>query len=112
MNIQIYSKGIELTAGLRESINNTFAKLESFGVNGTVHVKMNVRHGEHIVDVTVNYANYPKTIHGSGRSRDMYVSIDSAYEVLETQISKIRSKANKIKRDDIRNYTDESIDSE
>lgn len=109
MNIQIYSKGIELTDGLRTAVNETFEKVT--GTNGQIQVTLCLRHGDHIVDAYTQVPGHG-TVYSSASTNDMYVSIDEAMRKLEVQLEKIRSRTNQINRDDIRNYTDEMIDSE
>ena len=91
MNITIVGKNVDVTSGLRDSIEEKIGKLEKYFSEDTkVNVKLSVDKERHKIEVTIPLKG--KIIRSEQVSNDMYVSIDLVEETIERQLKKYKNK--------------------
>ncbi len=91
MRITITGKNIELTAGLKEAVEDRLSKLEKYFAPDTeVHVTLSVEKERQKIEVTIPVKG--NTIRAEQVSNDMYVSIEVVEETIERQLKKYRNK--------------------
>ena len=91
MKFIIIGKNIEVTEGLKESVQNKLGKLERYFTSDTeIHVTLSVQKGRQKIEVTIPVKG--DIIRSEQESNDMYVSIDLVEEVIERQLRKYKNK--------------------
>ena len=91
MNIIISGKNIDITPGLRASVEEKLGKLERyFSPDVTVHATLSVEKERQKIEVTIPVKG--TIIRSEQVSNDMYVSIDLVEEVIERQLKKYKDK--------------------
>ena len=91
MRITITGRNIELTAGIKEAVEDKLSKLEKYFKPDTdVNVTLSVEKDRQKIEVTIPTKGH--TIRAEEVSNDMYVSIDLVEETLERQLIKYRTK--------------------
>ena len=91
MRITITGRNIELTAGIKEAVEDKLSKLEKYFKPDTdVNVTLSVEKERQKIEVTIPTKGH--TIRAEEVSNDMYVSIDLVEETLERQLIKYRTK--------------------
>ena len=91
MNITITGKNVDVSSGLRKSIEEKIGKLEKYFSEDTrVNVKLSVDKERHKIEVTIPLKG--KIIRSEQVSNDMYVSIDLVEETIERQLKKYKNK--------------------
>ena len=91
MRITITGRNIELTAGIKEAVEDKLSKLEKYFKPETdVNVTLSVEKDRQKIEVTIPTKGH--TIRAEEVSNDMYVSIDLVEETLERQLIKYRTK--------------------
>lgn len=91
MRITITGRNIELTAGIKEAVEEKLSKLEKYFKPDTdVNVTLSVEKERQKIEVTIPTKGH--TIRAEEVSNDMYVSIDLVEETLERQLIKYRTK--------------------
>lgn len=91
MRYIIYGKNLEVTEGLKQAINDKFAKLEKFFTPDTeVQVTLSVQKENQTVEATIPMKG--TILRAEQSSTDMYVSIDMAVDVLERMVRKYKTK--------------------
>lgn len=91
MRITITGRNIELTAGIKEAVEEKLSKLEKYFKPDTdVNVTLSVEKDRQKIEVTIPTKGH--TIRAEEVSNDMYVSIDLVEETLERQLIKYRTK--------------------
>ena len=91
MNITIVGKNVDVSSGLRKSIEEKLGKLEKYFSEDTrVNVKLSVDKERHKIEVTIPLKG--KIIRSEQVSNDMYVSIDLVEETIERQLKKYKNK--------------------
>lgn len=91
MKIKLVGKNVEITEGLRESVNKKLSKLDKFfkeEVNA--NVLLEVQKGSHKVEVTIPFNG--GILRSEETNDDMYKSIDLIIDKLERQIRKQKTK--------------------
>src|SRR5699024_11254827 len=89
MNFIISGKNIEVTAGLKDAIEQKLGKLERYLTPETeIIVTLSVEKERQKIEVTIPVKG--NTIRSEQTSNDMYVSIDLVEEVIERQRSEER----------------------
>lgn len=94
MKIKLVGKNVEITEGLRESVNKKLSKLDKFfkeEVNA--NVLLEVQKGIHKVEVTIPFNG--GILRSEEANDDMYKSIDLIIDKLERQIRKQKTKLQK-----------------
>ena len=114
MKFVIIGKNIEVTPGLKASVEDKIGKLSKyFDEDTTAHVTLSVIKEEQKVEVTIPVKG--TIIRSEQSSSDMYISIDLVEEIIERQLKKYKNKiidkeqaAESFKREYIeRDYQDE-----
>ena len=91
MKFIIIGKNIEVTEGLKESVQNKLGKLERYFTSDTeIHVTLSVQKGRQKIEVTIPVKG--SIIRSEQTSSDMYVSIDLVQEIIERQLKKYKNK--------------------
>ena len=91
MKFIIIGKNIEVTQGLRKSVQNKLGKLERYFTPDTeIHVTLSVQRERQKIEVTIPVKG--DIIRSEQESNDMYVSIDLVEEVIERQLRKYKNK--------------------
>ena len=91
MKIIITGKNIELTAGLKQAVEDKLNKLEKYFTPDTeVHVTLSVEKDRQKIEVTIPVKG--SIIRSEQVSNDLYVSIDLVEEIIERQLKKYKSK--------------------
>ena len=91
MKITISGKNIDVTPGLRQTVNEKLGKLDRYFTPDTqVNVTLSVEKERHKIEVTIPVKG--RIIRSEQVSNDMYVSIDLVEEVIERQLRKYNNK--------------------
>lgn len=91
MKFIISGKNIEVTPGLRETIEQKLGKLERYFTPETeIVVTLSVEKGRQKIEVTIPVKG--SIIRSEQTSNDMYVSIDLVEEIIERQLRKYKNK--------------------
>ena len=91
MKFTISGKNIDVTSGLRESIEQKLGKLEKYFSSETeVIVTLSVEKDRHKIEVTIPVKG--DIIRSEQVSDNMYVSIDLVEEIIERQLRKYKTK--------------------
>ena len=91
MKYVIIGKNIDVTAGLRASVEEKIGKLEKYFTPDTeVHVTLSVEKERHKIEVTIPVKG--SIFRNEKASNDMYVSIDLVEEIIERQLKKYKNK--------------------
>ncbi len=91
MKFIIVGKNIEVTEGLRNSVQDKLGKLAKyFNEDTEVHVTLSVEKERQKIEVTIPMKG--NIIRSEQVSSDMYVSIDLVEEIIERQLKKYKTK--------------------
>jgi len=91
MNFIISGKNIDVTSGLKKSIEHKLGKLERYFTPETeIIVTLSVEKNRQKIEVTIPVKG--QVIRSEQVSDDMYVSIDLVEEVIERQLRKYKNK--------------------
>lgn len=91
MKITISGKNIDVTPGLRQTVNEKLGKLDRYFTPDTqVNVTLSVEKERHKIEVTIPVKG--RIIRSEQVSNDMYVSIDLVEEVIERQLRKYKNR--------------------
>lgn len=91
MKFIIIGKNIDVTPGLKASVEDKIGKLEKYFTPETeVHVTLSVEKDRQKIEVTIPVKG--NIIRAEEVSSDMYVSIDLVEEIIERQLKKYRTK--------------------
>lgn len=91
MKFIIIGKNIEVTAGLRQAIEEKLGKLERYFTPETeINVTLSVEKGNQKIEVTIPVKG--SLIRSEQASNDMYISIDLVEEIIERQLRKYKNK--------------------
>ena len=91
MKYVIIGKNIDVTAGLRASVEEKIGKLEKYFTPDTeVHVTLSVEKERHKIEVTIPVKG--SIIRSEQVSNDMYISIDLVEEIIERQLKKYKNR--------------------
>lgn len=91
MKYTIIGKNIEVTEGLKASVQDKLGRLEKFFADDTdVYVTFSVEKERQKIEVTIPMPKH--IIRAEQASDDMYVSIDLVVEVIERQVTRYKKK--------------------
>ena len=111
MKFIIIGKNIEVTPGLKASVEEKIGKLEKYFTPETeVHVTLSVEKDRQKIEVTIPVKG--NIIRSEQVSNDMYVSIDLVEEIIERQLKKYKSKLVEKHQDGSSFFKQEYIDKE
>ena len=91
MNFIISGKNIDVTAGLKQAVQDKLGKLDRYFTSDTdVMVTLSVEKDRQKIEVTIPVKG--NIIRSEQVSNDMYVSIDLVEEIIERQLKKYKKK--------------------
>ncbi len=91
MKYTIIGKNIEVTEGVKASVQDKLGRLEKFFADDTdVYVTFSVEKERQKIEVTIPMPKH--IIRAEQASDDMYVSIDLVVEVIERQVTRYKKK--------------------
>lgn len=91
MQLQLSGDGIEISAGLKETTEKKFARLNAYQQYIThIHITYHVNKIRQSADAVVNLKG--KTISAKAESEDMYKTLDLLVQKIQTQMSKYKEK--------------------
>ena len=100
MNIIITGKDLKTTDAIREYVERKLERIEKYfeGAEIDVSVKIKAERASQIAEIQVNVKGY--TIRAVTETKDLYASIDKDIDILEGQIRKIKTKKEKMNKDE------------
>ncbi|WP_234122297.1 ribosome hibernation-promoting factor, HPF/YfiA family [Clostridium hydrogenum] len=105
MKITVSGRNVEITSGLRQSIEKKLSKLEKyFKPEVEAHVTLSVQKNRQIVEVTIPFNGV--ILRGEESNNDMYASIDIVADKLERQVRKQKTKLERRKYGDSLKFQD------
>ena len=91
MKIKIIGRGIEITDGLRQAVEDKLSKLEKYFVPDTeIIARLSVEKDSQKIEVTIPVKG--TIIRAEEESSDMYATIDLVLETIERQLVKHKNK--------------------
>ena len=91
MNLTITGKGIELTDGIKNAVEDALTKFDKFFTDETkVTVVCKVQKNQQIVEITIPIRG--NVVRVEEARKDLYEAIDCATDKLDRQIKKFRTK--------------------
>lgn len=92
MNLSIIGRNIEITAALRDYVENKIGRItKHFDSVVSSQVILSVERVNHTAEITLRVAG--KDIHSAATEESMYAAIDVLSDKVERQIVKTKSKA-------------------
>lgn len=100
MNIIITGKDLKATEAIKEYVGKKLERIEKYfeGEEINVSVKIKSEKTSQIAEMQVNVKAY--SIRAVTETKDLYASIDKDIDILEGQIRKIKTKKEKINKDE------------
>lgn len=100
MNIVITGKELKATEAIKEYVGKKLERIEKYfeGEDIEVSVKIKNEKNSQIAEMQVNVKAY--TIRAVTETKDLYASIDKDIDILEGQIRKIKTKKEKMNKDE------------
>ncbi|HCX65409.1 MAG TPA: ribosome-associated translation inhibitor RaiA, partial [Eubacteriaceae bacterium] len=98
MRITVYGKNVDVTEGLKSTLDKKLAKLDKyFNPEADATVTLSTQKGQHILEVTIPVNG--SILRAEEATEDMYSSIDKAVDKLEGQLRKYKTKLEKKQKD-------------
>ena len=100
MNIVITGKELKATEAIKEYVGKKLERIERYfeGEEINVSVKIKAEKNSQIAEMQVNVKGY--SIRAVTETKDLYASIDKNIDILEGQIRKIKTKKEKMNKDE------------
>ena len=100
MNIVITGKELKATEAIKEYVGKKLERIERYfeGEEINVSVKIKTERASQIAEMQVNVKGY--SIRAVTETKDLYASIDKNIDILEGQIRKIKTKKEKMNKDE------------
>ena len=100
MNITITGKDLKATEAIKDYVEKKLEKVEKYfeGEEITAQVKIRTEKNLQIAEMQVNVKSY--TVRAVTETKDLYASIDKDIDILEGQIRKIKTKKEKMNKED------------
>ena len=100
MNIIITGKDLKATDAIKDYVEKKLERIEKYfeGEEIKVQVKIKSEKGSQIAEMQVNVKTY--SIRAVTETKDLYASIDKDIDILEGQIRKIKTKKEKMNKDE------------
>ena len=100
MNIVITGKDLKATEAIKEYVEKKLERIERYfeGEEINVTVKIKAEKTSQIAEMQVNVKGY--SIRAVTETKDLYASIDKDIDILEGQIRKIKTKKEKMNKDE------------
>ena len=111
MKYTIIGKNIEVTEGLKASVQDKLGRLEKFFADDTdVYVTFSVEKERQKIEVTIPMPKH--IIRAEQASDDMYVSIDLVEEIIERQLKKYKRKLTDSRYDGAEFFNQDYLDND
>ena len=100
MNVKITGKELKATEAIKEYVGKKLERIERYfeGEEIDVSVKIKAEKNSQIAEMQVNVKGY--NIRAVTETKDLYASIDKNIDILEGQIRKIKTKKEKMNKDE------------
>lgn len=100
MNIVITGKELKATEAIKDYVNKKLERIEKYfeGEEIDVSVKIKSEKNSQIAEMQVNVRTY--SIRAVTETKDLYASIDKDIDILEGQIRKIKTKKEKVNKEE------------
>lgn len=100
MNIIITGKDLKATDAIKDYVEKKLERIEKYfeGEEIKVQVKIKSEKGSQIAEMQVNVKTY--SIRAVTETKDLYASIDKDIDILEGQIRKIKTKKEKMNKEE------------
>ena len=100
MNIVITGKELEATDAIKEYVEKKLERIERYfeGTEIDVFVKIKTERAYQIAEMQVNVKG--ETLRAVTETKDLYASIDKNIDILEGQIRRVKTKKEKINKDE------------
>lgn len=100
MNIIITGKDLKATEAIKDYVEKKLERIEKYfeGEEIKVQVKIKNEKGSQIAEMQVNVKTY--SIRAVTETKDLYASIDKDIDILEGQIRKIKTKREKMNKEE------------
>lgn len=100
MNIIITGKNLKATDAIKDYVEKKVEKIQKYfeGEEIKVSVRIKTEKNSHIAEMQVNVKSY--NIRAVSETRDLYASIDKDIDILEGQIRKIKTKKEKLNKEE------------
>lgn len=95
LRVTVSGTNVQVTPALREHAEGNADKLQRHFKNDDVRVEvvLSTKRNTHRTEVTVKVGSL--FVRGEGRTEDMYVSIDNAFDRIERQVRKYKTRINR-----------------
>ncbi len=100
MNITITGKDLKATEAIKDYVEKKLERVEKYfeGEEISAQVKIKTEKNMQIAEMQVNVKSY--TVRAVTETKDLYASIDKDIDILEGQIRKIKTKKEKMNKED------------
>lgn len=100
MNITITGKELKATEAIKDYVEKKLERVEKYfeGEEISAQVKIKTEKNMQIAEMQVNVKSY--TVRAVTETKDLYASIDKDIDILEGQIRKIKTKKEKMNKED------------
>ena len=96
MKIKITSKGLKITDGIRNNLDNKINKVfYGFSDVTSAHISLNIEKKRHIAEVTVLSKGH--VFHATDMTGDLYMSMDGVLKKIEKHLKKIKGRRQQLK---------------
>ena len=100
MKYIVTGRNVEVTQAMREYAEKKLSRIEKFFNEDTeANVTFSVEKKRHILGVTIFFEG--NTYRAEATNDDLYVSIDKGIDLLEGQIRKVKTKRERLLKDDV-----------
>jgi putative sigma-54 modulation protein len=96
MKLKITSKGLKITDGIRNNLDNRIKKI-LHGLNEiiSIHVFLSIQKKRHIAEATI--VSKGNSLHFTDVTGDLYMSIDGVLKKIEKHLKKIKDRRQGLK---------------
>ena len=100
MNIVITGKELKATEAIKDYVHKKLERVEKYFENEEINVSVKIKAEKNaqIAEMQVNVKSY--SIRAVTETKDLYASIDKDIDILEGQIRKIKTRKEKMNKDD------------
>ena len=96
MKIKITSKGLKITDGIRNNLDNKINKVfHGLSEVTSAHISLNIEKKRHIAEVTV--LSKGRVFHATDMTDDLYMSMDGVLKKMEKHLKKIKGRRQHLK---------------
>ena len=96
MKLKITSKGLKITDGIRNNLDNKINKVfHGLSEVTSAHISLNIEKKRHIAEVTV--LSKGCVFHATDMTDDLYMSMDGVLKKIEKHLKKIKGRRQQLK---------------